>query len=307
MPCILITVDVEDWFQVENLRPHFPRSAWDTCELRVEANTRKLLDLFEQHEVSATFFILGWLAERCPGLVKEIRTRGHEIASHGYNHELCSNMSMSDLREDLYRSKALLEDITGQPIHGYRAPSFSISDKILKLIEQCGYLYDSSYNSFGMHGRYGRIHMPPGRSNGIAVKLSEKFYELPISNLEFTIRNSQFTIHNSQLIINNFILPWGGGGYFRLLPVSLFKQGVKQILRKTGCYIFYCHPWEFDPDQPRVDGMRPDLRFRHYVNIRKNTAKLKSFMSAFSSCNFVSCSDFLRASKRGLSPRPLCP
>ena len=298
MTYILITVDVEDWFQVENLRPHFPRSTWDSCELRVEANTHKLLDLFDRYEVSATFFFLGWLAERCPSLVKEIGTRGHEIASHGYNHELCSNLSMAELHEDLYRSKALLEDITGQPVHGYRAPSFSVSDEVLKIIEQCGYLYDSSYNSFAMHKRYGRIHMQPGTSNGPATKLSEKFYELPISNLEFTI-------HNSQLKINNFILPWGGGGYFRLLPVSLFKQGVKQILGKTGCYIFYCHPWEFDPDQPRVDGMRPDLHFRHYVNLKKSLTKLRSFMSAFSSSNFVSCSDFLHASKRGLSPRPL--
>ena len=286
MPYILITVDVEDWFQVENLRPHFPHSVWDSCELRIEASIHKLLDLFDRYEVSATFFVLGWIAERCPSLVQEIHARGHEIASHGYNHELCSNLSMSDLHDDLYRSKALLEDITGQRVYGYRAPSFSISDELLKIIEQCGYLYDSSYNSFTMHGRYGRIHMPPNGSSGTAVKLSDEFYEIPISNLELTIYHSAFSIIN-------FVFPWGGGGYFRLTPTFLFIRGVKRILRQHNYYALYCHPWEFDPDQPRVNGMRPDLRFRHYINIKKNVAKLKSFISAFSSCNFVSCSDYL--------------
>jgi len=231
MPYILITVDVEDWFQVENLRPHFPHSVWDSCELRIEASIHKLLDLFDRYEVSATFFVLGWIAERCPSLVQEIHARGHEIASHGYNHELCSNLSMSDLHDDLYRSKALLENITGQRVYGYRAPSFSISDELLKIIEQCS--------------------------------------------------------------IINFVFPWGGGGYFRLTPTFLFIRGVKRILRQHNYYALYCHPWEFDPDQPRVNGMRPDLRFRHYINIKKNMAKLKSFISAFSSCNFVSCSDYL--------------
>ena len=286
MDYILITVDLEDWFQVENLRPHFPHHIWDSCELRIEASTHKLLDLFDQHEVLATFFVLGWIAERCPSLVQEIHARGHEVASHGYNHKLCSQLSTSDLRDDLYRSKALLEDITGQPVYGYRAPSFSISDEILKIIEQCGYLYDSSYNSFAMHGRYGRIYIPPGKSNGSAFKMSDRFYELPISNLEFTIHHSPFTI-------NNFVFPWGGGGYFRLLPISLFIRGVKRILKQHGYYVFYCHPWEFDPDQPRVDSLRSDLRFRHYVNLKRSLAKLASFISVFSSCSFVSCYDYL--------------
>jgi polysaccharide deacetylase family protein (PEP-CTERM system associated) len=277
MSYILLTVDVEDWFQVENLRTHFPLNSWDSCEFRVESNTHVLLDLFDRFHVLATFFVLGWIAERCPGLVKEIKIRGHEVASHGYGHQLCYELSFSELKEDLYRSKSLLEDITGQPVHGYRAPSFSITQGLLDLLKELGYRYDSSYNDFSIHSRYGK--MDSIRQHFLNGRLNEEnsFTELPISNLKLGGKS----------------IPWGGGGYFRLLPFWLFKLGVVQILRRREYYLFYCHPWEFDPDQPRVDGMRLDRRFRHYVNLAGTSDRMSSFLTSFRQHEFVTCSRFL--------------
>jgi polysaccharide deacetylase family protein (PEP-CTERM system associated) len=277
MSYILLTVDVEDWFQVENLRLHFPPHTWDSCEFRVEDNTHILLDLFDHFHVSATFFVLGWIAERCPGLVKEIKTRGHEVASHGYGHRLCYKLSSSELKKDLYRSKALLEDITGKPVYGYRAPSFSITQELVDILKELGYRYDSSYNDFSIHSRYGKMdsnrqHFPNERSNG-----ENSFAELPISNLKLCGKS----------------IPWGGGGYFRLLPFWLFKQGVVQILRRQEYYLFYCHPWEFDPDQPRVEGMRLDRRFRHYVNLAETSDRMRCLLSSFRQHKFITCSRFL--------------
>ena len=277
MSYILLTVDVEDWFQVENLRPHFPPNSWDSCEFRVEDNTHVLLDLLDDFHISATFFVLGWIAERFPGLVKEVKARGHEVASHGYGHQLCYELSSSELKKDLYRSKSLLEDIIGQPVHGYRAPSFSITQELVDLLKEFGYRYDSSYNDFSMHGRYGKMdsiqqHFPNARLNG-----ENSFTELPISNLKLGGKS----------------IPWGGGGYFRLWPFWLFKQGVAQILRRQEYYLFYCHPWEFDPDQPRVDGMRMDRRFRHYVNLAETSERMNSFLTSFCQHEFITCSRFL--------------
>jgi polysaccharide deacetylase family protein (PEP-CTERM system associated) len=274
---ILITVDVEDWFQVENLRSHFPPERWDSCELRVERNTHTVLDLLDRFKVRATFFVLGWIAHCCPGLVREIHARGHEVASHGYNHRLCSELSGPDLREDLYRSKALLQDIIGHPVHGYRSPSFSITKNLVDLLVELGYFYDSSYNNFSLHNRYGNLNGTWKQNPTGKLVSANGLLEIPVSNM---------TVFGK-------VLPWGGGGYFRLLPSALFRRGVKSILDKQDHYVFYCHPWEFDADQPRVTGMRSDLSFRHYVNIDKNSGKLQAFLSAFSSNQFLSCSDYL--------------
>ena len=174
---ILLTIDVEDWFQVENFKQCIHFSSWSSCELRVERNTHRILDLLDSVSVSrssrpsnsanpldpthptATFFILGWIAERLPHLVREIHDRGHEIASHGCNHTLCTECSSNDLKKDLIYSKKLLEDIIGHRVYGYRAPSFAINNDILEIVRDCGYLYDSSYNSFSLHGRYGKLSM----------------------------------------------------------------------------------------------------------------------------------------------------
>ena len=290
-----MTIDVEDWFQVENFRPVVPYSSWSGMELRVEQNTHRILDLFDDfkeskvglqpsNSFSGTFFILGWIAERFPGLVREIKQRGHEVASHGFRHNLCYGESPENLYRDLSDSKKLLEDITGSPVFGYRAPSFSVSNDILKIIEDAGYLYDASYNSFGKHGRYGRLTTAGFQKKGIALKVSDNFYEVPVSNL---------SIHNSKFKIQNFILPWSGGGYFRLLPLMVFKIGVNEMLKKESAYHFYLHPWEIDPDQPRVKGVSCILRFRHHVNIRKNLNKLRNLLKTFDGCRFQSLSQYL--------------
>jgi polysaccharide deacetylase family protein (PEP-CTERM system associated) len=319
----LLTIDVEDWFQVENFKQYIPFDSWPSYELRVEKNTHRILNLLdsigienteydsqkaasngqglstdlcnasetgeansdrrrvevsqfpdenEKEKISgkssksclttpkATFFVLGWLAERLPHLVREIHSRGHEVASHGYYHNLCNEQSYEDLKNDLSNSKSLLEDIIGTQVYGYRAPSFAINNDILKIIEDCGYLYDSSFNSFSMHGRYGKISLNEQNRVGIVYKISSDFYEFPISNLKSKIQN--------------LVLPWGGGGYFRLIPFPLFKLGVESILKKENAYLFYMHPWEIDADQPRVNDASTFYRFRHYSNLSKTHSKL---------------------------------
>jgi len=289
--CILLTIDVEDWFQVENFRQCIPFSSWSRCELRVEKNTHTILDLLDSHKAlpttdyghgekpRATFFVLGWIAERLPNLVREIYARGHEVASHGYDHNLCNQQSPDALKKDLADSKKLLEDITGVPVYGYRAPSFSVNADTLKKVEACGYLYDSSFNSFTMHNRYGRINLPNHGKNGIAVKISDSFYELPISNLK----------------VGNRIFPWGGGGYFRLTPFPLFKMGVESILMKQKAYLFYLHPWEIDPEQPKVKEASMFFRFRHYAGLTTAASKLSLLMQSFTEFHFQTCYQYLRS------------
>ena len=287
---ILITIDVEDWFQVENFKQYIPFSTWSSYEFRVEKNVHRLLDLFDScnlqpathnrhaHKVRCTFFILGWIAERLPHLVREIQDRGHEVASHGFDHNLCNEEPKDRLKQDLLDSKKLLEDIIGAPVLGYRAPSFSISDSILKVIEECGYLYDSSFNSFAMHGRYGKILINRYAKKGISYQVSNNFFELPISNL---------TLGKS------FVIPWGGGAYFRIIPFQIFKRGVERILKKENAYLFYMHPWEIDPDQPRVGEASSSCKFKHYINLKKTFLKLTRFIEYFSQCRFVSCRHYL--------------
>ncbi len=299
---ILLTIDVEDWFQVENFKQCIPFSSWSSYELRVEKNTHNILDLLDsanfrqnsspkakrssslavlqpQTKVRATFFILGWIAERHPNLVREIHNRGHEIASHGYNHKLCTECSTEELKTDLIGSKKLLEDIIGAKVYGYRSPSFSINKEVLRLIEDSGYLYDSSYNSFGLHGRYGKISLNEQKRIGIAYKISSDFYEFPISNLKSKIQN--------------LVLPWGGGGYFRLIPFAFFKRGIRSILEKEKAYLFYMHPWEIDPEQPKVKKAPFFFRLRHYVNLDRSISKLNALVESFKSASFVSCREYL--------------
>jgi polysaccharide deacetylase family protein (PEP-CTERM system associated) len=286
---ILLTFDVEDWFQVQNFKQCIPFSSWPACELRVEKNVHRILDLLDSintpnasrlapnGSIKGTFFILGWIAERIPNLVREIQSRGHEIASHGYGHELCCKQSSDELRVDLVKSKELLEDIAGTPVYGYRAPSFSISDHVLELIRDAGYLYDSSFNSFGLNKRYGKINLNGNGGKGILYRISETFYEIPISNIK----------------IGGKVLPWGGGGYFRLIPSKLFKHGVQSILKKHGAYLFYMHPWEIDKEQPRVSKVSGSLRFRHYVNLDKTYSKLSNHLNSFKNYRFSTCFQFI--------------
>jgi polysaccharide deacetylase family protein (PEP-CTERM system associated) len=274
---ILLTIDIEDWFQVENLRHVYPRAKWESCVQRVRLNTRILLDLFEHYAVSATFFVLGWLAERDPELVREIHTRGHEIASHGYNHDLCSMLSTAALREDLRRSKALLEDITGVEIVGYRAPSFSITDDVMDTLRQEGYKYDSSWNSTAVSKRYGRLRRIRKEPGAMVYLADCGLSEIPISNLR----------------VGSRFVPWGGGGYFRFWPPALFRWGVTRILRQDGFYLFYLHPWELDSTQPRVREISPLARYRHYKNLPETFHRISTFLSTFQDSNWMGCREFL--------------
>jgi polysaccharide deacetylase family protein (PEP-CTERM system associated) len=293
---ILLTIDVEDWFQVENFKKTIPYSSWTNCELRVEKNIHRILDLLDSinmptasnltpgASIKATFFVLGWLAERLPHLVCEIKRRGHEVASHGYYHKLCKEESIEEFKIDLVKSRKLLEDIIGAPIHGYRAPGFSISTDILNRIEEAGYFYDSSFNSFKLNKRYGQLEGVGNNRNGIIIQISDTFYELPISNLR----------------VGKHVLPWGGGGYFRLFPFRLFKHGVQSILRKRGVYLFYLHPWEIDPEQPSVKDVPFSYRIRHYMNMKSTYSKLMAFIEKFKEYKFQTCHQYLLNNK---SPR----
>ena len=277
---ILLTFDVEDWFQVENFKEYIPHPTWPSKELRVEKNTRELLDVLtnSSQSIKATFFVLGWIAERCPDLVREIHERGHEVASHGSEHHLCYKQTPDALSDDLAKSKRILEDIIETKVTGYRAPSFSINDDAISSIRKAGYLYDSSYNSYEGHGRYGSLTLP--ESTGLdqpIYALSSSFFEIPVSNLRLWGK----------------VVPWGGGGYFRLLPTMIHERGVKIILGRSRCYTFYMHPWEIDPGQPRVREAAPLFRMRHYVNLRKTKDKLEKFLAVNAEHKFISCTEFV--------------
>ncbi len=277
---ILLTFDVEDWFQVENFKEYIPFSSWQTKELRVKSNTLQILDILDSitADIRATFFVLGWIAERCPDLVREIQKRGHEVASHGFNHHLCYNQSEDDLRYDLKKSKELLENITGEEIMGYRAPSFSITDNALRIIREVGFLYDSSYNSYEGHGRYGSFQLPKNQKpNQPLYTLSPLFYEIPVSNLR----------------LGNKVIPWGGGGYFRLLPFFIYHAGVQRVLNQKNSFVFYMHPWEIDPEQPRVSEAKSFYRFRHYINIESAKRKLVKLIKCNDKKSFLTCRSFI--------------
>jgi polysaccharide deacetylase family protein (PEP-CTERM system associated) len=299
---VLLTFDVEDWFQVENLKPWISFSSWDSRQLRVEVNTHLILDLLDSITLDhptdplmsphtkpgelvdfavprATFFVLGWIAERLPGLIREIKTRGHEVASHGYDHILCGQCSSKELRQDLENSKKLLEDIIGGKIYGYRAPNFSVTEDSLKIVRDCGYQYDSSVNSFSLNGRYGRVNLENSLVKGLARKISMDFFELPISNF-----------NKGKLCV-----PIGGGGYFRLMPLSLFLALVKKQLSTNGAHLLYLHPWELDPDQPRIKEAGNLSKFRHYYNLSRAHSKLGKFINNFLHSRFPTCKQYLQS------------
>jgi polysaccharide deacetylase family protein (PEP-CTERM system associated) len=258
-----MSVDVEDWFQVENLKPVIAGSTWESRERRVEANTMRILELLEARGARATFFVLGWVGERHPGLVRRIADAGHEIASHGYGHELVYTLSETEFRNDVERSKKGLEDVTGARVVGYRAPCFSITDWAVGILQELGFEYDSSVFPTVAHDRYGRLTgVEMGRP---IVELRPGFHEVCISCLP----------------IGPMGLPWGGGGYFRLIPFGAWRAGVRHILESGSPYVFYIHPWEIDPGQPRMEALGRMSRFRHYVNLDRCEERFRSLLSSF--------------------------
>jgi len=271
----MLSFDVEDWFQVENLRDAIPRNSWDSYELRVVQNTQRLLDILEKNGIKATFFVLGWIAERVPDLIKKIHLSGHEIASHGYGHELIYNLSREEFRTDIKRSKMLLERITGQQVVGYRAPNFSITEWAIDILREEGFKYDSSLFPFTLHDRYGRLDSVNISIKDAVVNVGGDFVEVLIPTLDLLGKR----------------IPWGGGGYFRLIPYSLYKIGVKNILRKKGAFVFYLHPWELDFRQPKIKDAKSTYKIRHYTGLKRTERKLKALLSDF---KFITIQDGLK-------------
>jgi polysaccharide deacetylase family protein (PEP-CTERM system associated) len=260
-----MTVDVEDYFHVSVFDGLVPRHAWEGMESRVCANTDRLLAIFSEADIQATFFVLGWVAERFPQLVRRIADAGHEIASHGYGHRLVYDLTPRAFREDIRRSKGVLESMTSSPVYGYRAPSYSVTPRSLwaldVLIEE-GFVYDSSIFPIH-HDRYG---IPVSPRHPYLLKRGAVLVEAPAS----TVRWGPFN------------LPIGGGGYFRILPYGWTRWGIKRLneVERTPA-IFYLHPWEIDPDQPRLhtSGLG---QFRHYRNLGRTEERLRALLKDFS-------------------------
>lgn len=260
-----MTIDVEDYFQVSAFASHISRESWSSLPCRVEQNVDCILALLDDTGVKATFFTLGWIAERYPEMVKRLVQEGHELASHGYGHLRASDQTWLEFQDDVSRSKTILEDISGQAVLGYRAPSFSIGkDNLwaLDVLLNAGYRYSSSIYPI-QHDHYG---MPDAPRFAFYPNGAEGLLELPITTVRAMQRN----------------FPAGGGGYFRLFPYQLSRwllRRVNQQDQQSG--IFYFHPWEVDPDQPRQKNIGLKTRFRHYVNLSRMEGRLKALTRDF--------------------------
>jgi polysaccharide deacetylase family protein (PEP-CTERM system associated) len=259
-----MTVDVEDYFQVSAFEPHVARAEWDSKELRVDRNVKRILELFATHDVKATFFILGWVAQRLPAMVREIVNAGHEVASHGLEHTRVTQQERDDFRHDVTTAKRLLEDTAGKEVIGYRAATYSITEHnlwALDVLAETGHRYSSSIYPI-KHDLYGIPAAPRFRFEVGASKLTE----IPITTVALLGRN----------------WPCGGGGYFRLFPYSLSKWALKHVNETEGqSAVFYFHPWEIDPAQPRVAGVSFKTRFRHYLNLHKLEGRVASLLRDF--------------------------
>jgi polysaccharide deacetylase family protein (PEP-CTERM system associated) len=258
-----MSIDVEDYFQVSALAPYIPRDDWDRRECRAEANVRRILAMLDEAGVKATFFTLGWIAERHPQLVKDIVAAGHELASHGYGHERASDLDRAAFTQDVRRAKALLEDLGGVAVQGYRAPSFSIGAQNLwafDVLQEAGYRYSSSVYPIA-HDHYGMPDSPR-----FAYPVRDGLIEVPVTTNRIGGRN----------------LPSSGGGYFRLLPYGVSRWLIRRVNEVDAqSAVFYFHPWEIDPDQPRVPGVDAKSRFRHYVNLSRTEGRIRRLLGDF--------------------------
>jgi polysaccharide deacetylase family protein (PEP-CTERM system associated) len=260
----VMSIDLEDWFCVYNLSRIIPYADWDRCESRVERNTTRLLELFARHKVQATFFVLGWVADRFPDLVREVERAGHEIGTHGYAHRLLTYMTPEEFRADLMRSLEVLARTATQPVLGFRAPSFSLTAETLwavKILQEAGLRYDSSVFPVGFHPDYGMVdaELEPH-------PLAEGLIELPMGVVEVLGRR----------------VPCSGGGYFRLFPYELTRRLMRRCNAQGRSVMFYLHPWELDPGQPRILGMSWSTRFRHYNNLERTEERLERLLGDFS-------------------------
>jgi peptidoglycan-N-acetylglucosamine deacetylase len=251
-----MTVDVEDYFHVSAFEKVIDSNQWTNLPLRVERNTYRLLEVFEQNNVKSTFFTLGWVAEQCPGLIKDIVAQGHELASHGYSHQRATQMTPEQFRQDVLQSKTLLEDCSGSPIKGYRAPSFSINDSntwVYQILVDLGFTYSSSTYPIE-HDLYGVPNWPRFK-----YQRPEGIWEIPVP----TVRKNQ---KNTGI---------GGGGYFRLYPYWLSKRRIENFHQtEKQPYSFYFHPWEIDPEQPKIKDASTKSKLRHYLNLSRMENKI---------------------------------
>ena len=260
-----LTVDVEDYFQVYAFASHIARDTWDRLPCRVERNVDLILAMLDEHKTHATWFTLGWIAERYPHLVRRIVGQGHELASHGYAHQLATGQSRAEFSQDITRAKRLLEDLGGVAVQGYRAPSFSIGRGnlwALECLSEAGYRYSSSIYPI-RHDYYG---MPEAPRFAFYPEGGSGLLELPLTTVSFFNRN----------------LPAGGGGYFRLLPYGVSRWCLRRVntVDRQPC-IFYFHPWEIDPGQPRQRGITLRTRFRHYVNLSSMERRIRALLRDF--------------------------
>jgi polysaccharide deacetylase family protein (PEP-CTERM system associated) len=260
-----LTIDVEDYFHVSAFTSHVARADWDRLPCRVERNVDAILAMLAEHGTRGTYFMLGWVAERYPALVRRIVEQGHELASHGYAHQRATDQNRDEFREDVTRAKRLLEDISGVAVQGYRAPSFSIGEAnlwALECLSEAGYRYSSSIYPV-RHDHYG---MPDAPRFAFRPEAGRGLLELPVTTVRYFSQN----------------LPAGGGGYFRLLPYWLSRAWLRRVNEVDGkpC-IFYFHPWEIDPEQPRVRKASPLAKFRHYLNLERTETRLRRLLADF--------------------------
>jgi len=279
-----LSIDVEDYFHVAAFQDVVQEEAWADMPSRVEANTDKVLEIMADAGVSATFFVLGWAAERYPAIVPKIAAAGHEVACHGYSHRQIYNQSRADFREETRKAKAILEDQSGTAVNGYRAATFSVTKKTLWALDElaeAGFSYDSSIFPI-RHDNYGLAEAPvePHVATGPD---GNRIVEFPISVLQ----------------LGGLKLPIAGGGYFRLFPYPVTRWGLNRIAATGRPTVFYLHPWEVDPGQPRFENARAFSRFRHYNNLERCEARFRRLLSDFS---FTTVENVL--ADQGLLPTP---
>ena len=300
-----LTVDVEDYFQVHAFSGSIRYEDWDSFEPRVERNTHRLLDLLDSYngprttddghsrKPRATFFILGWIADRFPSLVKEIHGRGHEVACHGYAHKCIFDQTREEFTEDVKRTKAILEDLTGEAILGYRAPTYSITRKTLwslEILRTLGFCYDSSIFPV-RHDFYG---LPDAPRFPCLLSFNGKgdvdFEELEYDSGTYLASDSILEFPLTTIRFGGYNIPVSGGGYFRLLPYSLTRKFLKGINEKEERpFIFYIHPWEIDPDVPKINGAGVISKFRTYVNLNKTENRFRRLLSDFQLSSISDC------------------
>ncbi len=260
-----ISVDLEDYFMVENFASTISFQDWENYSLRLEVSVPKLLNLFKSHQVKATFFVLGWVAEKLPKLIQQVSDQGHEIACHGYSHQRVDELGREAFKNEIGRATKLLEDLSGKPVLGYRAATYSINEKtpwIWDLLIENGYRYDSSYRPFLWKYWDG---MPINEPRKINTSNGKSILEYPI-----TVKK-----------IGGLSFPFYGGGYFRLIPLNCIQKGIKQLNQEGKPANIYLHPWEVDPDQPRLKASSM-ARFRHYTNLNHTEEKLGTLLDTFS-------------------------